>query len=293
MHNLFLGLAKHTIRTWKDLGILTDTNFSVIQARVDSMNPPPKIGRIPRKIASGFSAFTADEWKHWILIYSLYSLRDLVPIEDYQCWCILVDACAILCQLVITETEVNNAHALIIGYCKKFEELYGSECCTPNMHMACHIKDCIKDYGPLSAFWAFSFERFNGILERTKMSWFGPEKQMFIKFLDLQSLKTTGPGKGEPLVELIHSDIFAHHSTNFSSVDQMSYNTTFLLHQNHYYSCISKEIDAREKNYHELLPPLRKKCFNDIEMTYINDTYNALYPECELTPARLYIPSTD
>lgn len=48
-------------------------DFKVIQEKVDSMTPPPKIGRIPRKIGSqtGFSAITADEWKNSILFMHL------------------------------------------------------------------------------------------------------------------------------------------------------------------------------------------------------------------------------
>ena len=77
MHNLFLGLAKHTTNTWKSLNILKQAEFQILQAKVDSLIPPTKIGRIPQKIGSGFSSFTADEWKHWILIYSQYSLTRL------------------------------------------------------------------------------------------------------------------------------------------------------------------------------------------------------------------------
>ena len=64
MHNLFLGLAKHTTKLWSDLGVLSNRDFIEIQDRVDSMCVPSKIGRIPRKIASNFFSFTADEWKH-------------------------------------------------------------------------------------------------------------------------------------------------------------------------------------------------------------------------------------
>ena len=32
------------------------------------------------------------------------------------------------------------------------------------MHMHAHIKDCVIDYGPPHTFWAFAFERYNGIL---------------------------------------------------------------------------------------------------------------------------------
>ena len=32
------------------------------------------------------------------------------------------------------------------------------------MHLACHLEQCVLDYGPIHAFWCFGFERFNGIL---------------------------------------------------------------------------------------------------------------------------------
>ena len=208
MHNLFLGLAKHTMSTWKELNILNEADFQTLQAKVDALVPPPKIGRIPRKIASGFYSFTADEWKNWVLVYSLYSLVDVLPTHDYQCWCLFVDACRLLCQLVITEQEILAAHELITKFCKKFEELYGPQHCTPNMHLACHIKSCMLDYGPLSAFWAFSFERFNGTLEHTKISWCGPEKQMFTKFLNLQDLKSMELGIDQNFVSFMCSEVY-------------------------------------------------------------------------------------
>ena len=56
------------------------------------------------------------------------------------------------------------------------------------MHMACHLKECLLDYGVMIAFWCFPFERMNGILEGMKKSWVCPEKQMFSKFLYLQTI---------------------------------------------------------------------------------------------------------
>ena len=57
------------------------------------------------------------------------------------------------------------------------------------MHMACHLEISIKDYGPLSSFWCFPFERYNGVLEGVSKSWLNPEKQMFLKYLDLQLMR--------------------------------------------------------------------------------------------------------
>ena len=44
--------------------------------------------------------------------------------------------------------------------------VYGRDCITPNIHMHAHLASCVRDYGPLHAFWLFSFERYNGILGR-------------------------------------------------------------------------------------------------------------------------------
>ena len=47
---MFLGLAKHTSQTWKDVGVLQDKHFNLLQEKVDCIVPPSIIGRIPRKI---------------------------------------------------------------------------------------------------------------------------------------------------------------------------------------------------------------------------------------------------
>ena len=71
MHNFFVGLAKHTTKQWNELGVLSSCDYMIIQDRVDAICVPSKIGRIPRKIASNFFSFTADEWKHWLFCVCL------------------------------------------------------------------------------------------------------------------------------------------------------------------------------------------------------------------------------
>ena len=55
----------------------------------------------------------------------------------------------------------------MIEFCQAFENLYGPESCTINLHFHCHLADCLRDYGPVHAMWCFSFERYNGILGGT------------------------------------------------------------------------------------------------------------------------------
>ena len=64
MHNLFLGTGKRMISIWMNAGILDERKYDEIQESVDSMVVPSDVGRIPRKIETGFSGFKADQLRH-------------------------------------------------------------------------------------------------------------------------------------------------------------------------------------------------------------------------------------
>ena len=172
---------------WIDAKILTSKDLNIIQEKVDFIIVPSKIGRIPRKLGSNFAALIADEWKNWTLVFSVYALDGVLADDHYHCWYTFVKACRLLIQSNLTEIEVSLAHMYLIEFCRTFQQLYGAENCTLNMHMACHLADCVLDYGVLSSFWCFPFERLNGTLEGMKKSWILPEKQMFIKFNNFQN----------------------------------------------------------------------------------------------------------
>lgn len=125
MHNLFLGTTKTMMKLiWFKQGLIQDANFPVLQTRVDSMTIPSDLGRIPHKILS-FGSFTAEQWKNWVIIYSMFALRDILPQADYTCWQTFVLACFFLCRRVISKTDLMKADLLLIKFCKKVEELYG------------------------------------------------------------------------------------------------------------------------------------------------------------------------
>lgn len=48
---------------------------------------------------------------------------------------------------------------LLMEFCSPFVQLYGHEHCSMNLHLHGHIATCIRDYGPVYAFWCFGFER--------------------------------------------------------------------------------------------------------------------------------------
>jgi len=69
MHNLLLGTAKRMMSVWISTGVIDKSMFMYIQEKVDAFVAPSNIGRIPSKITSGFSNFTAEQWRNWTLIF--------------------------------------------------------------------------------------------------------------------------------------------------------------------------------------------------------------------------------
>ena len=162
IHNLFLGSAKHLLNSiliGKD--IISETQFNVLQSRVDSVMTPPDIGHIPYKIRSGFSA---DQWKNWVVYFSLIAMRDILSNDVLEFWRHFVQACRVLSTKQLTKEKVLLGDAHLLQFCKRTQHIFGKDSVTPNMHVHCHLCSCINDYGPLHGFWLYAFECYNGLL---------------------------------------------------------------------------------------------------------------------------------
>ena len=64
MHTVFLGTNKHVMTIWKENHILSKDQFAIMQHRIEKINVPIDVDRIPRKIESAMSGLTADQWKN-------------------------------------------------------------------------------------------------------------------------------------------------------------------------------------------------------------------------------------
>lgn len=211
MHNLFTGTAHKVLATWKEKRILTDDHFGSIQRLVDSFCVPKDIGRIPHKIASGFSGFKSDQWRSWTIIYSLVVLKPILPPQHYQMWRKYVEAVYLICRQSVSLVDLDKADALLVNFCKEFESLFGSQECTINMHLHCHLKECIMDYGPPYAFWVYAFERCNGYLGQYPNNRKSIEFQLMAHFQKEQQLCTLNlPQTLTDLLSTRHGDESTH-----------------------------------------------------------------------------------
>ena len=188
MHNLLLGSAKHMLSVWTGLNLITSHHLKIIQDHVDRFVTPSDIGRIPGKIASGFSGFTAEQYRNWTLIFSSSALKDILPHQHFDCWHYFVKACYLICRREISVDEVEEADGYLDLFCKKFEELYSKKYCTINLHLHGHLKSCILDHGPVYSFWLFAFERLNGIMESFHTNCHDVSLHLMRRFTELHSL---------------------------------------------------------------------------------------------------------
>jgi Domain of unknown function (DUF4218) len=139
------------------------------QSRMDHIELPSDIGRIPPKIAigsDGFSKLTADQWKTFIMIFSTTILWDMLDDNDRKILGYFIRACNLLVSRLITEDDLKEVQERLKDMSYLIERTYGPEFITSNIHLALHLPDCCRDYGPVYSFWLFPFERLNGYIGR-------------------------------------------------------------------------------------------------------------------------------
>ena len=81
----------YCVMLWKENGIIEDKHLTLVQDLVDKFVTPADVGRIPRKITSGFASFTADQWKNWTLIsrklhLKQFSLMIIIAVGMHLLW---------------------------------------------------------------------------------------------------------------------------------------------------------------------------------------------------------------
>lgn len=188
IHNLYLGTGKRVMKLWIETGLLTPADLREVDDRTRTFCIPSGVGRLPVNIMSTYGGFKAEQWQTWITIYSAVVLKGVLPDNHLQTWLLFVHACCILGQRILPKRDILTADLLLLNYCKRFEQLYGKDKCTPNLHLHLHLKECLLDYGPAHAFWCFSFERYNGLLGSYHTNNKAIEDQIVRKFVNSQCL---------------------------------------------------------------------------------------------------------
>ena len=130
MHCLFLGIAKWIVtKLWIGEGILDDAKLKIMQKRADMIKITSDLGRRPVRIATGdgFSNFTADMWKTFIMIFAIPITWDFLDQIDKSILAYFVRACKILTSQELQKNELDEAFTKLVEMNKLVKEKYGQE----------------------------------------------------------------------------------------------------------------------------------------------------------------------
>jgi len=103
MQNLFLGTAKKMFHLWNDMKFFFPSQLKDIEDRIKPLEVPDDIGRLPTQISSNLGSYTAEHWKDWTLIYTIYCLKGILLEDHFRCWETFVLDCKYFCHLAISK----------------------------------------------------------------------------------------------------------------------------------------------------------------------------------------------
>lgn len=211
MHNLFMGIGKDLL------------SYFVMYVDADLLNAAVK--EVGKMLPIGFPTFPTD-FSRCIKRLSAYECMLFVlhmadPIfssllergEDPQnpssivlAWKHVarpyIQACRLLTQDRITLAEVDEAEQALNKFFVEWKDRIerGNEAnpvcrAKPNFHLALHLPQMVRRFGPLHAQWAFSFERENGRLSKIPSNGTHFDKSMCNRFL-LRTAAALASGRG-------------------------------------------------------------------------------------------------
>ncbi|KAJ1530204.1 hypothetical protein ONE63_005131 [Megalurothrips usitatus] len=168
MHAVLLGVCKLVttlqVQTKSNgLPFYLGNKIHLVNQRMAKIAPPSSISRRPRSL-NKIHLWKANEWRAYLLYYSLSCLVGILPVNYVKHHSLLVSAIYILLQDKITIDELKQAALYLRTYVIDFQRLYGEVHMNFNVHLLLHIRRCTKMFGPIFTFLAFCFESGNGNL---------------------------------------------------------------------------------------------------------------------------------
>ena len=177
-----------------------------------------------------------------------------------------VKACGLVCSKAISLDAVSQCHDFFLTFCKNFEQLYGGELCTPNMHLHCHIQECLVDYGPGYSIWAFACERLNGYLGSVPTNHNSIEVQLMRKFTSTQQILQLYSMCDDPaLQELLNDFQVSKGSLQYEALPDLPFTTLS-----------AANIEIINKSCRQLYP-IKEACFSSAELECIDTSLKTYF----------------
>ncbi|KAI0067506.1 hypothetical protein BV25DRAFT_1867919 [Artomyces pyxidatus] len=195
MHNLFLGdFKRHCKNIWhmtsdleadtpetdvpnpKKKSVVLDKNIlKEVWRDIAQTYLPSWLGRPPKRFgATGGGRIKADHWRTGCLVslpitlIRLWGQPHSSPEEKQllENFLHLVVAVKWATKRTTSRRVRDIVQSEYHRYCTSLVQLFGPDVVMPNNHLTFHLVECLELFGPVRGWWAFPFERYNGIIQR-------------------------------------------------------------------------------------------------------------------------------
>lgn len=159
--------------------VLDEDELESISEDLHKTIKPSWVTSVPGTLTStGGPKLKADQWR---VIGSLY-----LPIAFGRLWyrtehnthqilprsrllhlsMLLFSAIRVASSRITSDQHAEQYLNYMLSYRAELKSLFPNYDCHVNHHMAIHISDCLRMYGPVHGWWCYPFERMFGMLQR-------------------------------------------------------------------------------------------------------------------------------
>lgn len=117
----------------------------VIDGRINELEPPSFIKRMPRSVSQHLAHLKAGELKTWLFFYSVPIVESLMQPEYFCHYLQLVLGLFYLNQSSITPEEIKLSKELLAAFVSKFQVLYDPKFMSYNLHCLLHLPEVVQD----------------------------------------------------------------------------------------------------------------------------------------------------
>lgn len=169
MHAVLLGVMRQLLDLWL-LPRTEKVTYHIkpkaqkrLDERILAIRPCSYISRAPRKLDDR-SLFKANELRSLLLYYLPICLKGFLPDDIFNHFLLLSESIYYLLSTDIELTELIKIEHQLIKFVVDFQQIYGQNNVTMNVHLLLHLVESVRQCGPLWATSLFGFESNNGRL---------------------------------------------------------------------------------------------------------------------------------
>lgn len=125
--------------------------IDIVNRRLTSIKPPKFIHRMPRTVAD-LLHWKASELKCFFFYYSIPVFETIMRTDYFEHYLRLVIAVTILSFDNITDFMIQIAKDLLRRFVREFQDMYGIQFCSINIHLLLHLGDGVQKKKKIGAF---------------------------------------------------------------------------------------------------------------------------------------------